>query len=64
MSELVGKKLGCWCYPEACHGDVLVNMVAMSELKRAYVKMTRAEGPGECFTTSGECFTECFDCPS
>lgn len=22
--ELRGKVLGCWCAPEACHGDVLV----------------------------------------
>jgi hypothetical protein len=23
-TELRGKVLGCWCKPEACHGDVLV----------------------------------------
>lgn len=22
--ELKGKTLGCWCKPEACHGDVIV----------------------------------------
>ena len=22
--DLYGKSLGCWCKPEACHGDVLV----------------------------------------
>ena len=22
--ELRGKRLGCWCAPEACHGDVLI----------------------------------------
>lgn len=22
-AELRGKTLGCWCSPEACHGDVL-----------------------------------------
>ena len=21
--ELKGKKLGCWCFPHACHGDIL-----------------------------------------
>ena len=26
LSELRGKTLGCWCKPEACHGDVLVGM--------------------------------------
>lgn len=24
IGELKGKILGCWCYPLACHGDVLV----------------------------------------
>ncbi len=24
LPELVGKILGCWCAPHACHGDVLV----------------------------------------
>ena len=23
IKELQGKTLGCWCAPEACHGDVL-----------------------------------------
>lgn len=23
ISELKGKVLGCWCFPLACHGDVL-----------------------------------------
>ena len=25
-SELRGKTLGCWCKPEACHGDVLAEL--------------------------------------
>jgi hypothetical protein len=24
LAKLHGKKLGCWCYPHACHGEVLV----------------------------------------
>ncbi len=24
LPELTGKRLGCWCKPAACHGDVLV----------------------------------------
>lgn len=24
--ELKGKVLGCWCAPQACHGDVLVKI--------------------------------------
>lgn len=29
---LDGKKLGCWCYPDLCHGTVLVKII--NELKR------------------------------
>jgi hypothetical protein len=28
LPELRGKVLGCWCYPEACHGGVLIAAVA------------------------------------
>lgn len=27
LYELKDKKLGCWCKPASCHGDVLVEMV-------------------------------------
>ncbi|MGE5443685.1 MAG: DUF4326 domain-containing protein [Ignavibacteriales bacterium] len=27
LDELKGKTLGCWCKPEPCHGDVLVDLV-------------------------------------
>lgn len=27
LPELAGKVLGCWCKPEACHGDVLVELI-------------------------------------
>ena len=27
MIDLKGKVLGCWCKPESCHGDVLVEML-------------------------------------
>jgi hypothetical protein len=26
LPELAGKTLGCWCAPQACHGDVLVEL--------------------------------------
>lgn len=26
LPELRGKRLGCWCKPQACHGDVLAEM--------------------------------------
>ena len=28
LPELQGKTLGCWCKPQACHGDVLADLVA------------------------------------
>jgi len=27
LPELVGKRLGCCCKPEACHGDVLLKLL-------------------------------------
>jgi len=27
LHELKGKRLGCWCKPKACHGDVLVELI-------------------------------------
>jgi hypothetical protein len=27
LEELKDKRLGCWCYPNPCHGDVLVSLV-------------------------------------
>jgi hypothetical protein len=27
ISDLQGKALGCWCYPEPCHADVLKGMI-------------------------------------
>ena len=29
LSELEGRRLGCWCSPQACHGDVLADLVNM-----------------------------------
>lgn len=26
LPEIRGKDLVCWCYPEACHGDVLLKL--------------------------------------
>lgn len=30
LPELKGKVLGCWCAPEACHGDVLVELAGQT----------------------------------
>ena len=27
LHELKGKNLGCWCYPQKCHGDVLIELI-------------------------------------
>jgi hypothetical protein len=27
LNELKGKKIGCWCMPKSCHGDVLVELI-------------------------------------
>ena len=27
LEELRGRRLGCWCSPKRCHGDVLVELV-------------------------------------
>ena len=28
LGELAGKTLGCWCAPQACHGEVLARLAA------------------------------------
>jgi hypothetical protein len=32
LPELYGKTLGCWCKPQACHGDVLKDFAEQQEL--------------------------------
>lgn len=27
LEELRGKTLGCWCKPEACHGDIILELL-------------------------------------
>lgn len=33
LDELDGKTLGCFCKPEPCHGDVLLELIAQKKLK-------------------------------
>jgi hypothetical protein len=33
LKELVGKRLGCWCKPKQCHGDVLIKLIAEGDLE-------------------------------
>lgn len=28
LLKLQGKNLGCWCYPEPCHGNILVELIS------------------------------------
>jgi hypothetical protein len=44
LPELRGKRLGCWCAPAPCHGDVLVRLLV--ELDGAAASPA-AEGPAE-----------------
>ncbi len=27
LKELKGKRLGCWCKPKPCHGDIIVKLI-------------------------------------
>ena len=29
LEELKGKRLGCWCAPKPCHGDVLITLIKL-----------------------------------
>lgn len=31
LPELRGRRLACWCAPEACHGDILVELIEQEE---------------------------------
>lgn len=33
LDELKGKTLGCWCYPEKCHGNILIELIHESAIK-------------------------------
>lgn len=33
LDELEGKTLGCFCKPEPCHGDVLLELLTQKKLK-------------------------------
>lgn len=36
LLKLDGKNLGCWCYPEPCHGDILIKLI--KKYKKKYIK--------------------------
>eukprot|EP00698_Gefionella_okellyi_P006290 TRINITY_DN15673_c0_g1_i1.p1 TRINITY_DN15673_c0_g1~~TRINITY_DN15673_c0_g1_i1.p1 ORF type:complete len:151 (+),score=11.58 TRINITY_DN15673_c0_g1_i1:23-454(+) len=43
VPSLEGCVLGCWCKPQACHGDVLVKVIA--EMKGPHKQTTAASAP-------------------
>lgn len=47
--ELAGKVLGCWCKPQACHGDVLAEIIrdAGGDRKPLGLNAGRVEGADE-----------------
>lgn len=38
LLNLLGKNLGCWCHPEPCHGDVLLELLRDAYRKIAGIK--------------------------
>lgn len=40
LEELRGKTLGCYCKPDACHGDVLVELLEEVEQKKIQQLLT------------------------
>ena len=38
LDELEGKTLGCFCKPEKCHGDVLLELLTQRKLKNFFKK--------------------------
>ena len=31
LPKLLGKRLGCWCAPKRCHGEVLIELMSKPE---------------------------------
>ena len=44
LADLRGKRLGCWCAPKPCHGDVLVELVNALPMLAGSV----SHAPGRC----------------
>ena len=38
LDELDGKVLGCFCKPEKCHGDILLELLFQKKLSRIFKK--------------------------
>lgn len=59
LKELSGKRLGCWCHPNPCHGDVLrklfLEQFPQSESKgrKKVLKLTHSENEEKIEMESG-----------
>ncbi len=63
LPELKGKRLGCWCKPKACHGDVLAELAEAA--KEATKKMKRCEccgGTKQLIAPFGSKIFPCTEC--
>jgi len=36
LGELEGKTISCWCKPQACHGDILVEIINERKQKKLF----------------------------
>lgn len=34
LDELENKELGCWCHPQKCHGDILIELLKEKKQKK------------------------------
>jgi hypothetical protein len=39
IEELRGKRLGCWCKPNPCHGDILVKILNERNINPKYLAL-------------------------
>lgn len=38
VNDLRGKVMGCWCKPEACHGDVIMEYLKTGNVRKTFPK--------------------------
>ena len=57
LPTLHGKRLACWCFPEACHGNVLAELaeMAQSNARDRFVRQWREAHPHMTYTTDWTC---------
>jgi len=40
IEELRGKRIGCWCFPSPCHGNVLVKILTERSIPRKILTLS------------------------